>query len=99
MAGNNPPKAFWHRFELACGIVRHRLYVDGQETPYFVDDAKKAGKCHYSYGERVSLHGAGMGAMIDSPRGGGGGYRIAAFLGGFKRIELAKSAAEQRALT
>jgi hypothetical protein len=99
MAGNNPPKTFWSRSELACGIVRHRLYIDGNETPYFIDDAKHAGRCHYQYGERIALMGAGMGAMVDRRRVGGGGYRIAAFLGGFRRIELAKSVAEQRALT
>lgn len=98
MTSNNAPKTFWYRFEMACGIVRHKLYVDEQETPYFVDDAKKAGKCHWSMGGPISLHGAGMGETINRIPRGGGGYRIARFLGGFKRVELAKGNAEQRAL-
>lgn len=96
---NNAPKTFWYRFELACGTVRHKLYVDGHETAYFVDDAKKAGRAHYQYGERIYLMGAGMGEMVNRLIDGGGGYRIAAFLGGFKRVDSAKNSAEQRAIS
>ena len=96
MRSNNAPKTFWHRFEMACGTVRHKLYVNGQETPYFIDVASV--RAHYSYGERIALWGAGMGEMVNRLIDGGGGYRIAAFLGSFKKIALAKHAAEQRAL-
>lgn len=96
MRSTNAPKTFWHRVPMACGVIRHRLWVDEQETPYFVDDATKAGIGHRTYSERVGLLGAGMGTEIKCRDGGS--YRIAAVLGGFKNVSLAKARAEQLAL-
>lgn len=76
----------WHRQELASGTTRHRLYVDGVETPFFVDHARRV--AHYSYGSPIGLWGAGLGAKPP-----GVNYRIAGFFGGFKRLKDAKAQA------
>ena len=96
MTRTNAPAVQWHRSDFADGTVRHRLYVDGVETPYFVDDAKRAGKGHFTYGEPVGLHASGMGAVIR--RHDGSTYQIAATFGGFRNIGFAKARAEQLAL-
>ena len=97
MRTNNAPKTFWHRADMACGIVVHRLYVNGAETPYFVHDAKKAGIGHWTGGDPVGLFGAGMGAQVRCCDGSF--YRIAATLATFRNVTLAKMRAEQMALT
>lgn len=97
MASNNGPSIKWFRTDFPCGTVRYRLYVNGAETPYFVDDAKKAGRGHWRCGEPVGLLGAGMGAEIR--RRDGSSYQIAADLGGFRNVTLAKTRAERLALS
>lgn len=96
MSGNQAPTTKWTRVELACGTVRHRLYVNGTETPFFVDDAKSAGIGHRTMGEPVGLFGSGMGS--DIRRRNGETYRIAATLGAFRNVGTAKARAEQLAL-
>lgn len=97
MRSNNAPKTFWYRIEMACGTVRHKLYVNEQETPYFVDDAKKAGIAHWTAGEPVGLFGSGMGKEMR--RRDGSAYHIAAVLAAFKNVTLAKARAERLALS
>ena len=82
---NQPPKCRWRSIALACETVRHQLYLDGTETPYFVDRAQF--RAHYTQGQRVGLFGAGM-----HPRG------IAAVLGSYDNVSLAKHRAEQFAM-
>jgi hypothetical protein len=76
---------------MACGTKRQRLYVDGVETPYFVDTAAVA--AHRTYGERHGLWGAGM-----SEPHWRTGYRIAACFGCGDKIAPLKHRAEQMAL-
>src|ERR1019366_9067421 len=59
---NRPPRTRWFKATMACGTERHRLYVNGNETPYFIDSAILIG--HRFQGERYGLHGSGMGAEI-----------------------------------
>ena len=96
MASNNPPRVRWFAVPLACGTVRHRLYVNDKETPYFVDNAKGAGRGHWTMGDPVGLHGSGMGNEIE--RRDGSTYRIAATLGAFRSVTRAKATAERMAL-
>ncbi len=91
---NNPPVAKWFSNVMACGTVRHRLYVDGKEAPYFIDVASNL--AHRSYGGKIGLWGSGMGHEIQ--RHDGSTYRIAGFLGNFAKISEAKDRAERRAL-
>ena len=91
---NNGPVLRWISFPMANGTIRHRLYVNGAETPFFIDHAKV--KAHFADGHAKALWGAGMGKVIDRP--GGGSYRIAGFLKGGSRIGDLKQHAEQRAL-
>lgn len=72
--------AKWFRFPQANGDVRYWLYVDGEQTPYFIDAA--CHRAHYSYGHRIGLWGAGF-----NENGGAG------FCGGFDRLYDAKEAA------
>jgi hypothetical protein len=90
MTSNRAPGVFWHRMPMACGTVRHKLYLDGVETPFFIDYASS--RAHYAHGYKVGLWGAGMAETTRLS------YRIAAFLGGFARLELAKYKAEQMAM-
>lgn len=76
--------------ELACGTRRQRLYVNGTETPYFVDTASH--RAHRTYGEPHGLFGAGLGEMTSA------GYRIAGCFGAGKKIAVLKHRAEQMAL-
>lgn len=94
---NNAPNIQWKRATLACGTVRHRLYVNGSETPYFVDDAKSAGIAHHIDGYPVALLGSGMGKEMQ--RRDGSSYRIAAVLNGGRNVGIVKAAAERMALT
>ena len=82
---NQPPKCRWRSIMLACETVRHQLYLDGLETPHFIDVARF--RAHYTQGHKVGWFGAGM-----HPRG------IALTLGAFDRISLAKHHAEQFAM-
>ena len=50
--GNNAPETFWHITKMACGTVRQLLYVDGQQTAFFVDVAQN--HAHRSAGHRPS---------------------------------------------
>lgn len=93
---NNAPKTKWTRIPLACGTIRHRLFVDDKETPFFVDDAKAAGIGHRTMGEPVGLFGSGMGKEIEARSGI---YRIAATLGSYHNVGIAKARAEQMALS
>jgi len=63
-------------------VDRQRLYIDGKETPYFVD--KASCRAHFTDGMPVGLYGSGM-----HPSG------CAAAFGGFKRIRDAKARALQ----
>lgn len=85
-SNNNAPETRWFSYELACGTRRYQLYVDGAETPYFIDVARY--RAHYSYGSKIGLWIAGA-----SPRG------CAAIGGTFDKISIAKHRAEQMALS
>lgn len=93
---NQPPRTKWIRTPLACGVIRHRLYINEQEASFFVDDARQAGIAHFTQGNPVGLFGAGMGEEIR--RRDGTTYRIAACIGGYRNIGVAKGRAEQMAL-
>lgn len=92
---NGAPRTKWFKAGLACGTERHRLYKNGAETPYFIDVAHTIG--HRSQGQKVGIYAAGSGTEIT--RRDGSSYRIAAFMGGFDRISVAKARAEQMALS
>lgn len=49
--------AQWFRYEFSR-FSRHRLYLNGNETPYFVDGAKDS--LHRQFGKKYSLWGSGM---------------------------------------
>lgn len=91
MTSNNAPKCKWFRFEMACGTVRQKLYVDGKETPWFVDSASV--RAHYSYGDKHGLWGAGMSEPHWLTK-----TRSAACFGSGSRLEPLKARAEQMAL-
>lgn len=93
---NAAPETHWYRCALACGVIRHRLCIGGSETPYFIDDARKAGIGHWTAGAPIGLFGAGMGRELR--RRDGKSYRMAATLGGFRNVGLAKARAEMWAL-
>lgn len=97
MSGNNAPQTRWVRVPFACGTIRHRLYVGESETPFFVDDSKLAGRAHRTLGEPVGLFGAGMGSEVRCLDGST--FRIAAILGAFRNVGIAKARAEQMALS
>lgn len=80
---NRAPVCAWFREDWGAH-ERHRLHVDGRETPYFVDVARSA--AHRTNGHRVALFGSGM---HDTG--------CARFLQGFTRIADAKRAAERHA--
>jgi hypothetical protein len=84
-----PSRATWFTNHFACGTTRHRLYIDGLETPYFVDKASV--RAHFTCGHPVGLFGSGLGE--EKTRMGGETYRIAASFGGFDRISDAKKKA------
>lgn len=92
MTSNNAPICKWFRFEMACGTVRQRLYLDGKETPWFVDTA--AVMAHRCQGETHGLWGAGMSAP-----GRLSGKRHAECFGCGSKIEPLKSKAEQMAFS
>jgi len=77
-------KIRWFKFLQVSAIDRQRLYIDGKETPYFVDKAHY--RAHFTYGLPVGLYGAGM-----HPQG------CAACFGGFQRIRDAKKRAVELA--
>lgn len=86
MTTNRAPTCRWERILVADGLIRHRLYVDGKETPWFVDVATVA--AHRSHGYRVALWASGKG-----PNG------TAGFFGGFRTIQLARHRAELLAMS
>lgn len=91
---NNPPRIHWHAIEFGGDTIRRqRLYVDGRETPYFVDEALC--HAHRTYGEKYGLHGAGMGKEVR--RRDGTTYQIAATLDFGPKIAPLKAKAERLA--
>lgn len=76
---------------MSCGTRRQRLFLEGAETPYFIDSALGI-RAHRSSGEEHGLYGAGMGAEVRA------GMRIAAPLGCGSNVKLLKHRAEQMAL-
>ena len=93
-ASNNAPKIQWIGQTMACGTHRQRLYVNSQETPYFVDSAATIG--HRTQGDKHGLFGAGMGNVVRTRDGGS--YRIAATLASAPKVAVLKHKAEQYAL-
>lgn len=93
MTGNNAPKIKWVSEMLACETRRQRLFVDGRETPFFIDSANGI-LAHRTTGYEHGLFGAGMGPIA----GNRSGLRIAAILGAGPRIAELKHRAEQMAL-
>lgn len=91
MTGNNAPKTFWKKTDMADGTIRYELLVDNTRTPYFIDKAAHVEQ-RFTHDKPFVLYGAGMGEMTSA------GYRIAATLNGFSRISQAKHHAEQCAL-
>jgi hypothetical protein len=89
---NNAPKTQWFKQVMACGTERQRLYVDGRETPFFIDTAQVA--AHKTYGERHGLWGAGMSEPHWRTQN-----RIAACLGCGPKITPLKARAERMALS
>jgi len=67
--------------------TRYRLYVNAEETPYFLDHTNIS-RHQQIRGFKVSVFGAGMGAEINCQDGHS--YRIAKFLGAFKTIKEGK---------
>lgn len=88
---NNAPKTTWVKSEMADGTIRHRLFVNGMETCYFIDKAAHVEQ-RFTHDRPFVLYGAGLGKMTSA------GYRIASILDGFPRISQAKHRAEQFAL-
>lgn len=93
MLSNSAPSFKWFRFEMSDSVIRSKLYVNGHETRFFIDEARTIG--HRCYGEKYGLHGAGMGAEIR--RTDGTSYQIAATLGFGPRMAPLKADAERRA--
>lgn len=87
---NNAPKTEWRSHVMACGTSRQRLYVNGSETPFFIDSNNLLG--HRSFGDPHGLYGAGLGDMVSA------GYRIAGCFGSGKKTAPLKHRAEQMAL-
>ena len=94
---NNPPRLTWTSYAQSNGSVRHRLYVDGREHAYFVDDDRKAGQGHHAMGCPVSLHGSGMGGEVRCRDGSS--YRTARMLYGCNTVREAKARAENMVLS
>lgn len=88
---NRAPETKWFSQVLASGVVRQRLYVDGNETPFFIDTSDQ--RSHRTYGDRHGLYGSGMGDMTSA------GYRIAGCFGSARNIVPLKHRAEQMALS
>lgn len=82
---NRAPALKWWAFDLANGVRRQHLYLNGKATPYFIDAAKHIH--HRTCGERYGLYGSGM------HRSG-----CAAILDFGPRVATLKHKAEQMAL-
>jgi hypothetical protein len=93
---NNAPKLQWHSQMLASGTRRQRLYVDGAETPFFIDSANGI-RAHKNQGDEHGLYGAGMHECEWRGQNGEKRY-IAAALGTSVKVEPLKHRAEQMAL-
>lgn len=91
MTSNNAPACKWYRIELACGTIRQRLYLDGKETPWFVDSA--AVMAHRCQGDKHGLWGAGLSVPNRY------GRRHAECFASGSKIEPLKAKAEQMALS
>lgn len=92
---NKAPKTQWFKNIMACGTERHRLFLNGTETPFFIDVAQQIQ--HRSQGSKVGIYGSGLGDEVR--RHDGSTYRIAGFFGGFDKIAVAKHRAEQMAMS
>src|SRR4051794_33085608 len=93
---NQGPVCKWHGIMLACGTRRQRLYVNGVETPFFVDSANGIA-AHRTQGSEHGLFGAGMHECKIRDREGNTRY-CAALLASGKQVALLKHRAEQMAL-
>lgn len=92
---NNAPSVKWVGAILACGRRRQRLFVDGRETPYFIDSATLIE--HRTQGDAHGLYGAGMHESKIRDRQGNPRY-VAAVLGSGQKVAELKHRAEQYAL-
>lgn len=88
---NNAPIVKWRGLMLACGTRRQRLFMNGQETPYFIDSANGIA-ANRTQGDEHGLYGAGMSEPHWLTK-----RRIAACFGGGKIADL-KHRAEQYAM-
>jgi hypothetical protein len=82
---NNAPSLKWVKLPHFGVLRRQRLFLNGRETPYFVDTALTI--AHYTQGDRHGLFGSGM-----SERG------CAVTLGSASKVSVLKHRAEQYAL-
>lgn len=85
-SSNNGPSLKWITVAHVTAVHRRRLFINGKETPYFVDDAQGQ-SAHKSQGDRCGLYGAGM------HKSG-----CALLLGSANKISVLKHRAEQYAL-
>lgn len=83
---NNAPSLKWISVDHLHSVRRQRLFINGHETPYFIDDSKGV-VAFRTQGDRYGLYGAGM-----SERG------HAVVLGSANRIPVLKHRAEQFAM-
>lgn len=93
MTKNNAPKAKWFGVTMACGTLRQKLYVNGLESPFFIDTASTIG--HRTQGDKHGLFGSGMGDEVRCRDGST--YRIAATLSSSNKVAELKHRAEQMA--
>lgn len=96
-AANQAPKTEWRGFAMACGTRRQRLWLNGIETPFFIDTANGL-LAHRTQGQEHGLFGAGMHECAVRDLEGRQRY-IAAVLGSGKKIAVLKHRAEQMALS
>ncbi len=78
--------AKWFKQQIADHTTRHRLHLNGRETPWFIDKANC--RAHFTQGEPCGLFGSGLG------QGG-----IAGCFGAFRTVTEAKQAAIARTVT
>jgi hypothetical protein len=70
-ASNRAPEFLWHSQALPCGTRRDRLWIDGQQTPYFIDSTEVVRhRIARGSNEPHALFGSGQGApSINGTRG------------------------------
>lgn len=74
----------WFEYDFPEVEKRYRLYVDGNETPWFITGAYH--RAHYTYGEKYGLYGAGTSE-----------FGTASCFGAFKTLKAAREAAIAKA--